>query len=262
MSNDLLPPLRAGGSFDEHFSGPTLNTDRWVAHYLPQWTTPERSCARYDSTPAGLRLRIDSDQPDWRPEDAPLRVSNIQTAAFSGPVGSLRGTHRHRLDGLTVRTDVSTRLLWAPSAGQVDVTITASSDAACMLAAWLVGTEHLDEQDCGEICLFEIDADAVGDRTTRARVGVKAHHDPRLNTNMTEVDVPVGLGQPHTWSARWDEDGVTVACESKVVYNSAQQLNYPLQLMVDLFEIGPGEAASAYPKTAVVHRVRAAGLQT
>jgi hypothetical protein len=108
-------------SFAESFDAPVLDPERWVDHYLPQWTTAERSQARYDlpgpGQPPGLRLRIDADQLDWRPEDAPLRVSNLQTAVFSGPLRSTRGTHRHRQDGLTVRTKVSPRLLWAPRFG-------------------------------------------------------------------------------------------------------------------------------------------------
>lgn len=252
-----LDPATAG--FADRFDSASLDPQTWVDHYLPQWTTPERSRARYDlpdhGGPPGLRLRIDADQPEWREEDAPLRVSNLQTATFSGPLASGRGTHRHRGDGLTVRSEVPLRLLWAPRAGQVDVTVTASQDRACMLAAWLVGTEHLDERDSGEVCVFEIDAHAVGAATTTARVGVKAHHDPRLSTDMTEVSVPVGAGQAHTWSARWSSTGVTIACDEAVVFTSPQVLDYPLQLMVDLFELGPREGPEAYPKTALVHAV-------
>jgi hypothetical protein len=261
---------RTAAGFVEDFAGPGLDSGRWVDHYLPHWTTPDRSRARYDllsprdgggdrdgGAIGGLRLRIDADQLDWRAEDAPLRVSNLQTAAFSGPAGSTRGTHRHRRDGLQVRTPTPRRLLWAPRSGQVDVTVTASRDQGCMLAVWLVGTEHLAEDDSGEVCVFEIDADAVSASSTRARVGVKAHHDPRLVTDMTEVVVPVGGGQAHVWSARWDDGGVVVGCEGEVVFTSPQVLDYPLQLMVDLFEIGPGGGADAYPKTAVIHSVTA-----
>ena len=72
-------------AFEEDFSGPELDPGRWVAHYLPQWTTPERSAARFELTPGGLRLRIDADQPAWRVEDGGMRVSNLQTGTFSGP---------------------------------------------------------------------------------------------------------------------------------------------------------------------------------
>ncbi|MEU8240771.1 glycoside hydrolase family 16 protein [Actinoplanes missouriensis] len=233
--------------FADDFRGPGLSPQRWVDHYLPHWTTPDRSRARYDLDAGGLRLRIDADQPDWRPEDAPLRVSNIQT-------GSHAGTHRHRPDGLEIRTATATELLWAPSAGRVEVTVSASLDENCMLAAWLVGTEHLSARDSGEICLFEIDASAVTAEATVARSGIKAHSDDRLTTDMAEVTVPFSAAAPHTWTAAWGPDGTVIGCEGRVVRKLPQAPGYPLFLLIDLFEIGP--PSGSYPKTARVHRVR------
>lgn len=233
------PPDRLP-DFDDDFAGPRLREDRWLDHYLPHWTTPDRSQARYDFDEQGLRLRIDEDQLDWRPEDAPLRVSNVQT-------GNFQGAHRHRPDGLVVRTESATRLLWAPSAGRVDITVTPSTDAGCMLAAWTVGTEHLSDRDSGEVCVFEIDAGA-----TVARCGVKAHHDDRLTTEMSEVPIPAGR---QTWTAIWGLAGTTIGCEGVVVKRSAQAPLYPQFLLIDLWEIGP--RGGAYPKTATLHRVRA-----
>ncbi|GAA2873252.1 hypothetical protein Acy02nite_30930 [Actinoplanes cyaneus] len=232
------PPARQP-DLDDDFAGPRLREDLWIDHYLPHWTTPDRSGARYDFDDRGLRLRIDEDQLDWRPEDAPLRVSNVQT-------GNHQGTHRHRPDGLVVRTASPTRLLWAPSAGRVDVTVTASPDAGCMLAAWTVGTEHHDPRDSGEICLFEIDAGAAV-----ARCGIKAHHDDRLTTDMSEVPVPSGR---HTWTAIWGPAGTVIGCEGVVVKRSAQAPLYPQFLLIDLWEIGP--RSGPYPKTAHLHHVR------
>ncbi|MEU8658985.1 glycoside hydrolase family 16 protein [Actinoplanes philippinensis] len=257
MTFDELPapPSGAPGLADD-FTGPALREDLWIDHYLPHWSTPERSRARYDLDGDGLRLRIDADQPDWRPEDAPLRVSNLQTGDFCGAAGEDRGTHRHRPDGLTVRTPGTTRLLWTPSAGRVDVTVTATADPGAMLAVWLVGSEHRDPRDSGEICVFEIDAEAVGDDATTARIGIKAHHDDRLRTDMTEVSVPVGAGRPHTWTAIWGPGGTVIGCEGRVAGRFAQAPDYPLILMIDIFETGGRSAAAAYPKTARVHRVR------
>ena len=123
--------------FEEDFTAPALAADRWVAHYLPHWSTPERSAARYTLDAGVLTLRIEADQPPWLPEDE-LRVSNIQTGSFSGPVGSDRGTHRHRR-GLTVRTAQPTRRLYTPSTGMVEARLRATADPTCMLAVWLVG---------------------------------------------------------------------------------------------------------------------------
>jgi hypothetical protein len=247
----LASPDRAPDFRDDFAAGP--RADLWVTHYLPHWTTPERSAARYQVSPGGLRLRIDADQLDWRREDAPLRVSNIQTGTFSGGSGSYRGTHRHRADGLIVRTPTPTRLLWAPRAGRVDVTVSASRDRDCMLAAWLVGTEHKDEHNAGEVCVFEIDAAAIG-ATTTARCGVKAHGDTQLTTNMAEVELPFDASQPHTWTAIWGHGETVIGCEGKVLRRISQAPDYPLFLMIDLFEIGL--PAGLYPKIATIHSVR------
>jgi hypothetical protein len=227
---------------------------KWVDHYLPHWTVPERSAARYATTSSGLELRIESDQLDWREEDAPLRVSNLQTAVFSGAVGSSRGTHRHRPDGLEVRTSTPQRLLFTPSEGRIDLTVAASTDQSCMLAAWLVGTEHLSDADSGEICIFEIDADAVAS-STRVRMGIKAHQDPRLTTDMAEITLSFDASALHTWTVIWGGGETTIGCEGRVLRRIPQAPDYPMMLLIDLFEIGP--PAGRYPKTALVSQVSA-----
>lgn len=250
----LPPPPDRVPDLDDDFRSDALAA-AWVPHYLPHWTTPERSAARFDLGPDGLRLRIDADQPDWRPEDAPLRVSNLQTADFSGPARSARGIHRHRSDGLRVRSPRGLHLGWAPSAGRVDVTLSASVDTGCMTAVWLVGTEHRRDGEAGEICLVEIDADAIGPSATRARTGLKAHRDAGLTTDMAEVVVPLDAAHPHTWTAIWCDGALILGCEGVEVRRIAQAPGYPLALMIDLFETSAA-GVGAYPKTATVHRVR------
>ena len=132
-----IPPERAP-DLDDRFAGPGLDAV-WTPRYLTHWTTPERAAARYDLGTGGLRLRIDADQPLWRPEDAPLRVSALQSGDFSGPAGSTQGMDRHRPDGLIVRTAQPLRLGFAPPAGRLEITVSASTDPGCMTAAWLRG---------------------------------------------------------------------------------------------------------------------------
>lgn len=251
---DPLPPApRVAPDIDDDFSRGAFS-DAWVLHYLPHWTTPERSVARWGFTPAGLALRIDQDQLDWRPEDAPLRVSNLQTATFSGPAGSAVGTHRHRPDGLAVRTPTPIDLRYAPRAGRVDVTLRASSDADCMTAIWLVGTEHEDPRDSGEICVVEIDADALGEHTS-IRCGIKAHHDDRLTTDMITTTVPHDAGEHLTWTVVWGGGVTTIGCEGIVVAEFDQSPDYPQMLLIDIFEMSPG--TGTYPKSTTVRRVKA-----
>ncbi|WP_228493393.1 MULTISPECIES: hypothetical protein [unclassified Rathayibacter] len=258
---DVFPEVPARSpDVDDDFASDVLRDDAWVSDYLPHWTTPERSRARYELTGAsGVRLLIEEDQRDWREEDAPVRVSNLQTGVFSGPVGSARGTHRHRPDGPLVRTETPERLLWAPTSGRVDVTVSASTDEGCMLAAWLVGAENLSPDHSGEICIFEIDATAIAVDQSRVRCGVKAHGDVSLVTDMSEVIIPLDASLPHTWSVVRGPEGTVIGCDGKVVKRSRFAPDYPALLMLDLFEIGPRSLSAGYPKSATIHAVRGWG---
>ena len=122
-----------------------------------------------------------------------------------------------------------------------------------MLAAWLVGTEHAAEGAAGEVCIFEIDAVAVG-ATTTARSGVKSHGDPRLATDMAEVELAFDASRPHTWTAIWGDGQTIIGCEGFTLRRVPQAPDYPLFLMLDLFEIG--RPCGGYPKTATIHHVR------
>jgi hypothetical protein len=241
---------------EERFDGPTLSEERWVDHYLPQWTTPERSAARYDVTGEGLSFRIDVDQPAWRDEDGELRVSNLQTGSYAGPVGSELGQHRHR-PGLTVVTPQPTRRLYTPTGGMVEAELRADPDPTCMLAFWLIGFEERPEES-GELCVAELFGDAVAGPRARVNVGIKAHHDPRLSDDMATVELELDGTDWHRYAVAWDADSARFYVDDVLVHGCAQGIDYPMQLMVDLFEL-PRSAdrdPAAYPKRGWVRSVR------
>jgi Glycosyl hydrolases family 16 len=244
-------------AFDDRFTDPVLDPDRWVAHYLPHWTTPERSAARYELRPGVLRLRIDADQPAWRVDDGELRVSNIQTGTFSGPLGSPIGQHRHRLD-LVVRSAQPTRRLYTPSSGLVEAVLRASPDPTCMLAFWLVGFEEQSAEQSGEICVAELFGSAIGPRRSDVRIGVKAHHDPRLRDDMGAVALDLDATAWHTYAAEWTAERIRFFVDDRLVRTVRQRIDYPLQVMVDLFEFpeSTDRDAAAYPKVGEVKAVR------
>ena len=249
---DRLEPV-----FADDFDGDSLDDTRWVAHYLPQWTTPDRSAARWSLGGDGLTLRIDADPPAWRTEDGPMRVSNLQTGSFSGPAGSPVGQHRHR-SGLTVVTPQPTRRLWTPSSGRAEATMRASGDPTCMLAFWLVGFEEQSPEASGEICVAELFGDAIGAAGSQVRLGIKAHHDPVLTTAMVDLRLDIDATEEHTYAAQWDASRTRFLVDDVLVHTVEQGIDYPLQVMVDLFELATTEVRdpAAYPKTAGVRRVR------
>jgi hypothetical protein len=244
---------------DDRFDAPVLDPDRWVPHYLPQWSTPELSAARYDLGPDGLRLRVDADQSAWHVDEPGVRVSSLQTATFSGPAGSDRGSHRHR-PGLTVVTPQPTRLLCTPTGGRAEVTMRMRPDPTAMLAFWLAGTEVDDPTHAGVLCAVELFGRAIRPDGCEINVGVEAHHDPRLHDDVATLTVPIDATRWHTYGVEWSahRPGIRFTVDDDVVRQVDQQVPYAMMLFVDLFDLTDGGALDPvlYPKTGDVRRVR------
>jgi hypothetical protein len=242
--------------FEEDFRARVLDRTRWVSHYLPQWTTPERSAARFELKPGLMRLRIDADQPAWRPEDGDMRVSSLQTGTDSGALGSSIGPHPHRAD-VTLRTPQARRALYTPSSGLVEAVLRAHPDPTCMLAFWLVGfagTTHTS----GELCVCELFGHRIGQRRSRVNIGIKAHDDRRLHDDVEELQMSINAYDWHTYSVVWNSACARFYVDDRLVRTVDQGLAYPQLLLVDLFEFPDGDHRDPadYPKTADVGAVR------
>jgi hypothetical protein len=243
--------------FEELFGPKQLELERWIPHYLPHWTTPERSAARYELVDGLLRLRIEVDQPAWRDADGGLRVSNLQSGSWSGPLHSPRGQHRHT-DRVQVVTPQPDRRLYTPRSGLVEAQLRATIDPTTMLAFWLIGFEADSADESGEICVIELFGDSIGTSSSELSVGVKAHHDPRLHDDMARVALDIDASAWHTYSAAWTTEQVRFFVDDHLIRTVEQGFDYPMQLMVDLFEFRTGEAVdpSQYPKVGEIGPVR------
>ena len=233
---------------DERFAGPHLDPARWIDHYLPHWSTPERTRARYELGPRGLTLRIDPDQPAFSPEyDGELRVSNLQSGARSGPVGSTDGQHRFR-DGLVVRTPQPAQRLWLLGPGVLEARIEPCSHPRALTALWLIGFEDAPEAS-GELCVVEL----LGDRLTGARAaigaGVHPFGDPSLVDDHRMVPLDSDLRAPHDYRAEWGAWGWRVSVDGTVVAAGEQAPAYPLQLMLNLYLLPDASAPVTMPNT-------------
>lgn len=256
-----LSPLDLDGrvaDFDERFDGGVLDETSWWPHYLPHWSSRERTAARYELGPAGLELRIEETTPAWSPEfDGGVRVSHLQTGQLSGPVGSGRGQHRFR-DGLVVREAQPERRLLLPRFGVIEVRMAAVRHPAAMVALWPIGFEEEPEQS-GEICIAEIFGADMDESGGWVGVGLKPQHDPRLHEDFEKVRVEGDLTEFHDYAVEWSADGIRFFIDHRWVKTVAQRIDYPVQLMLDVYELpsaGGVRDIAALPHVLRVERVR------
>jgi len=194
--------------FEDDFRESELDLSKWFPHYLPHWSDLERARARYELSNGYLRLKIADDQIPWCPEhDGDVRVSNLQTGHFSGPVGSSVGQHRFK-DGLIVRSLVEPRKLFLPQYCRLEMRARARLNPWNLAALWLIGFE--DSPFCsGEITVFEAFGSNVSGGMSKIGQGIKKIHDPSLNDEFEEIDHRLELGEWHTYAMEWSPKGTT-----------------------------------------------------
>ncbi|HEX6868146.1 MAG TPA: glycoside hydrolase family 16 protein [Candidatus Limnocylindrales bacterium] len=246
--------------FDEAWEGPDLDPRRWIPTYLPHWSSRARTTPRYRLVEGNLRLRIDADTPEWAPEwDPGVRVANLTTAVGSGPVGSGEGMHRFRT-GLVVREAQPRAITWAPHDGLVEVRVAAARAPDCLTALWMIGLEDVPERS-GELCVVELFGHEVGRDGSVVRMGIHPFGDPALVDDLRHLRVPFDTGEPHDYAVAWEPGRSDFFIDDAHVLTLDQAPDYPLALMLDLYELPPPDGRPSartgpYPKEAVVHHVR------
>jgi hypothetical protein len=240
---------------EDTFDALTLDTSLWLPRYLSHWSSRDASAARFTLDGVHLRLRIDADQPPWCQEfDGWLRVSSIQTGAFSGPVGSSTG-QQHFTTGMIVREEQPNVALYTPQYGLFELRARGLDDPANMVALWMIGYEDEPERS-GEILICEIFGKDVERDVARIGMGVRVHGDPTLVDAFTQEPVSIDVREFHTYAAEWTPDWIGFYVDDRLIKVVHQSIAYPMQFMLGLYEFAEGpEPASPpdrYPKEFVV----------
>lgn len=230
--------------FLDDFDAADLDGDVWVASYLPMWSSRAQSAASYAVAGSELRLTVPPEHGLWCPDEHdPLRVSGIQSGVFSGPVGSTIGQQPFR-EGLVVREAQPTLWGWAPHFGLLEVRARMALSPRSMAAVWLVGLEDEPER-CAEICIFEVFGDALdGERSAAVGVGVHPFRDPAISDEFDAPRVAIDVTQPHVYAADWRRGRVDFLVDGERVKTVEQAPDYPMQLMVAVFDF-PEKAGPA-----------------
>jgi hypothetical protein len=236
-----------GGSFREDFDGGALDTEVWLPHYLPQWSSRAQSAATHELAGSELRLTIPPAQGLWcaGTHEPPLRVSGIQSGVHSGPEGSTTGQQPFR-EGLAVREAQGTHWGWTPHRGTLSVRARMDLTPRSMASVWMVGLE--DEPDrCGEICVFEVFGDAVEPGVSAAvGMGVHPFRDPALTDDFAAPRLELDVTEHHTYTAAWSDGRVDFIVDGTHVRSVGQAPAYPMQMMVAVFDFPAHERARAH----------------
>jgi hypothetical protein len=227
---------------DERFPRDALDPDVWFPYYLPHWSSRAGSAATWSVSDGALRLTIPADQPLWCPDlhDEPLRVSCIQSGSFAGPVGTTIGQQPFR-DGLVVREEQPTLWGYTPHYGQVEVRMRGVVTARSMVAFWMSGIEDRPERS-GEICVAEIFGDTVRGGTADVGMGVRSFRDPDLDDDFAAAPLAIDVAELHTYGVDWRPGTLAFRVDGEVVRRLAQAPDYPMQLMIGVFDF-PAKAS-------------------
>ncbi len=237
-----------GSPFEDHFDGAALDTEVWVPHYLPQWSSRARSAATYAVAGSELRLTIPPEQGLWceSEHDPPLRVSGIQSGIFSGPVGSTVGQQPFR-EGAVVREHQPPQWGWTPHHGVLEIRARMELTPRSMAAVWMAGLEN-EPQRSAEICVFEVFGDALeGNRGAGVGMGVHPFRDPAITDEFEAPRLPIDVTEHHVYAADWRPGRVDFLVDGEHVKTVHQAPDYPMQMMVAVFDFPAHERAAQSP---------------
>jgi hypothetical protein len=236
--------------FSDDFDARELETEVWVPHYLPMWSSRAKSAATYSVAASELRLTIPPEQGLWCPGDHdPLKVSGIQSGVFSGAVGSTIGQQPFR-EGAVVREFQPAQWGWTPHYGLLEVRARMDLSPRSMAAVWMVGLED-EPTRCAEICIFEVFGEALEAEgpTPTAAIGMGVHpfRDPAITDEFAAPRVAVDVEEFHVYAADWRPGRVDFLVDGRHVRTVDQAPDYPMQMMVAVFDFPDKAGAGLQP---------------
>lgn len=234
--------------FMDDFDDPRLDLSRWIPEYLPQWSSRAAARPRYRIHDGCLVLEIGADQAPWCPEfNGDVRVSALQTGVFSGPLGSHVGQHRFAPE-CRVREEQVARRTFTSQYGRFEVRARCLLQPSNVAAVWLIGYEDRPERSA-EICLVEVKGGAVEKSSAVIGYGIHPFGDPALVDEFFEEPFDVDVSDFHVYAAEWGPGGVTFSIDGRPVRSSTQSPDYPMQIMVTLYDLAPAPASAGPAST-------------
>ena len=195
----------------------------------------------------------------WSTEhNGDIRVSNLQTGCFSGPVGSNRGQHPFRND-LVVREAQPAVRLYTPTYGYFEVRLKAVPLAGYLSALWMIGFEEEPEQSA-EICICEIFGEYVTPQRSQIGYGVHPFNDPNITDEFYEDRIGIDASNFHIYAVDWTPSHIDFYLDNEKIKTIQQSPDYAMQFMLNVYELPDAltlkSRNTGFPKTMTVDYVR------
>lgn len=232
--------------FHDDFDQEELDETKWLPIYLPQWSSRKRSKANYTIQDSELVLLVTEDQQPWCPEfNGDLKVSNLQTGLYSGPLGSPLGQHRFS-DRCRVREEQPEVRTFTPQYGYFEIRAKGIGNPNNLCAFWMIGFEDRPERSA-EICPFELKGWNVGSDRCTIGFGLHPFGDTSIQDEFMEREFMLDPTRYHLYAVDWSEQGVDFFIDNELIYRSSQSPGYPMQLMLNVYEFPYDEGRSTTP---------------
>jgi len=213
-----------------------LDLDRWLPSYLPHWSSRAEAAATWTVEDSSLVVSIPAEHGLWceGTHETPLRVSGVQSGAFSGAVGSTVGQQPFT-DGLVVCEQQPLWTGWTWEGGLLEVRARMELSPRSMASVWMIGVEDAPER-CGEICVFEVFGDAIDPDAAAVGQGVHPFRDPALADDFEALSHPIDVAGWHTYAADWRPDRVDFFVDGVITRTVHQSPAYPMQMEIAVFD--------------------------
>lgn len=251
------PLLKPGYTLEwnDEFESSSLDTTKWVPHYLPQWSSRSQSRPNYILQNGAIVLQITQEQQPWCPEfDGQIKASSIQTGLFAGPVGSQQGQHRFN-PRVVVREAQTNNKLYTPQYGYFECRAKATAAQGYLVSLWMIGYEDVPEQS-GEICMFEIFGKDVNTTSANVGIGIHPYGDPKLTDDFHQPTMAIDATKFHIYAHEWTPTHVDFYLDNQKIRRINQSPDYPMQFMLSIYELPEASADATHPKEFVIDYVR------
>lgn len=245
--------------FYDDFNSDELDRTMWLPYYLPQWSNRQRSKANYRIQDSQLILQINEDQLPWCPEfNGDVKVSNLQTGVFSGPLGSEYGQHKFTRNCL-VREEQTVEKLFIQQYGYFEMRAKGAGNPNNVCGFWMIGFEDLPHRSA-EICPFELKGWHVHNDMCTIGFGLHPFGDPHIEEEFFENEFSIDPTEFHIYAVNWTEEGIDFFIDNRLIHSSKQSPRYPMQMMLNIYEIPSQESGSqtapVYPSEFTIDYIR------